>query len=70
VKATTAYGLDAAVTEGEVWCTVPMVRGSAGVTIDLGNTGKLGVQAWRKATTPEPGPPSTPTTTDKTVDPL
>jgi hypothetical protein len=67
VKATTAYGMDAAVTEGEAWCTV---RGAAGVTIDLGNTGKLGVQAWRKATTPEPGPPSGPTTTETTVDPV
>jgi uncharacterized protein DUF4232 len=72
VKATTAYYMDAAVTDGEPWQTVPLVfrdpvRGPDDVTVDLGNTGKLGVQAWQKATTPSTATPSAPTST--TVDP-
>jgi hypothetical protein len=74
VKATTAYHMDAAVSGGEPWQTVPLVvpdtvRGADDVTVDLGNTGKVGVQAWQKATTPSSTPPSTPVSTSRTVDP-
>ncbi|MFL6126141.1 DUF4232 domain-containing protein [Actinophytocola sp.] len=53
VKATTATRLEAAPTQGEPWQDVPLVipndvTGTTTVTIDLGNTGKLGVQAWQK----------------------
>lgn len=83
VKAATAYHMDAAAMDGESWQTVPMfvndpVRGLDNITIDLGNTGKVGVQAWQKATTPPSNPPPAPTSktvnpppapTSKTVDP-
>jgi hypothetical protein len=78
VNATTAYHLDAAVAEGKPWHVVPMVipdsvRGAADVTIDLGNTGKIGVQAWQKAKLPEtdqpPAAPESTPNTSKTVDP-
>jgi hypothetical protein len=53
VKATTAYHLEAAPAEGKSWQDVPLVvpnevSGSTTVDIDLGNTGKLGVQPWTK----------------------
>lgn len=53
VDATTAFHLDATVAEGKPWqqvsLTVPdTVNGTRTVTIDLGNTGKLGVQAWTR----------------------
>lgn len=54
VKATTAVYLDAALAEGRPWQKVPLVvpsdvSGAMTVSIDLGNTGTLGVQAWTKA---------------------
>jgi len=54
VNATTATRLEAAPAQGQPWQEVPLVvpnevTGTSTVTIDLGNTGKLGVQAWRKA---------------------
>jgi len=54
VKATTAFHLDAAVAQGKPWQQVPLIvpdeiNGTRTVEIDLGNTGKLGVQAWTKA---------------------
>jgi hypothetical protein len=53
VKATTATRLEAAPAQGDPWQEVPMVlpnevTGATTVTIDLGNTGRLGVQAWQK----------------------
>jgi Protein of unknown function (DUF4232) len=55
VTATTAVHMDAAVLEGKPWQQVPMtvpdeVNGTRTTEIDLGNTGKLGVQAWTKTT--------------------
>jgi hypothetical protein len=50
VKATTATRLEAAVAQGEPWQEVPVVEpgnATGTVHIDLGNTGKLGVQAWQ-----------------------
>lgn len=44
VDASTAVRMEAAAVRGEPWQQVPM-----DVTIDLGNTGKLGTQAWHKA---------------------
>jgi hypothetical protein len=54
VKATTASHLEAAPAEGQPRQEVPLVvpnevSGSMTVDIDLGNTGKLGVQPWTKA---------------------
>jgi uncharacterized protein DUF4232 len=54
VDATTATRLEAAPTPGAPWVAVPLVvpnevTGSSTVTIDLGNTGRLGVQAWQRA---------------------
>lgn len=54
VKATTATRLQAAPAQGAPWVEVALVipnevTGSSATTIDLGNTGKLGVQAWQKA---------------------
>ena len=54
VDATTATRLEAAPAGGAPWVEVPLVvpnevTGSSTVTIDLGNTGRLGVQAWQKA---------------------
>jgi hypothetical protein len=54
VKATTASHLEAAPAEGQPRQEVPLVvpnevSGSITVDIDLGNTGKLGVQPWTKA---------------------
>jgi hypothetical protein len=54
VNAATAYYLDAAPAADKPWQPVPMVvpnevTGTSTVDIDLGNTGKLGVQAWTKA---------------------
>lgn len=53
VDATTAFYLDAAVREGQPWQQVPLIvadeiNGTRTVDLDLGNTGKLGVQAWTK----------------------
>ena len=50
VQATTATRLEAAPAQGDPWQEVPLVEpnGPRTVTIDLGNTGRLGVQAWRK----------------------
>jgi uncharacterized protein DUF4232 len=54
VEATTATRLEAAPARGAPWVEVPLVvpnevTGSSRVTIDLGNTGRLGVQAWQRA---------------------
>jgi hypothetical protein len=54
VVATTAVTLEASVVPGKSWHPVPLVvpdavRGATTVTIDLGNTTKIGVQAWSKA---------------------
>jgi uncharacterized protein DUF4232 len=53
-KSVTAYYLEATAGPGEPWLSVPLVvpdatTGARQVTIDLGNTGKLGVRAWTKA---------------------
>lgn len=44
VDATTAVRMQAVAAPGERWQEVPM-----DVTIDLGNTGRIGVQAWHRA---------------------
>lgn len=54
VNATTAVYLEAASAAGKPWQDVPMVTpdpmgGARTVDIDLGNTGALGVEAWKKA---------------------
>lgn len=53
-KSVTAYYLEATAGPGRPWLDVPMVMpdataGARQVTVDLGNTGKLGVRAWTKA---------------------
>jgi Protein of unknown function (DUF4232) len=54
-KVETAVRLQAAVTAGQPYREVPLiapneVQGAIQVNIDLGNTGRIGVEAWRKAT--------------------
>jgi hypothetical protein len=44
VDASTAVRMEAAAAAGQPWLAVPM-----DVTIDLGNTGRLGVQPWHRA---------------------
>lgn len=46
VAATTAVRLELASASGRPWQPVPL--GAPAVTIDLGNTGELGVRAWTK----------------------
>lgn len=53
-KSVTAYYLEATAGRGTPWLDVPMVMpdavlGAREVTVDLGNTGKLGVRAWTRA---------------------
>jgi hypothetical protein len=54
VNATTGVYLEAASAPGKPWQDVPMVtpnpmgNGAMTVDIDLGNTGVLGVEAWKK----------------------
>ncbi|TDV55175.1 DUF4232 domain-containing protein [Actinophytocola oryzae] len=55
----TAVRLDVAVATDKPWQDVPVVMpnevtGASPVTIDLGNTGRLGVEAWHRAS-PQPG---------------
>ncbi|HEX2133217.1 MAG TPA: DUF4232 domain-containing protein [Actinophytocola sp.] len=62
VDATTAVRMEAASIEGMPWQRVPLVvpdevDGTRTVTIDLGNTGKLGVRAWHKTPADAPNPP-------------
>lgn len=62
VTATTGVGLDVAVGPDSDWQRVPMVLADGvPVTIDLGNTGELGVGPWQRRTPPrgdDSAPPS------------
>jgi hypothetical protein len=49
VPATTAVYLEAAPAPGKRWQDVPLVWQGEATDIDLGNTGRLGVEAWKKA---------------------
>jgi uncharacterized protein DUF4232 len=49
VKASTAAYLEVAPAPGRPWQDVPLVWRGDATDIDLGNTGRLGVEAWKKA---------------------